>query len=100
MSIPHRGDVAQLVELLLTLREHGVTEFQSGDLRVVLAPELPPSISVAPFVSTQPSTPEHSGNTDTLADEKPKMDIFDILDSGVIPGAPRADGLPVDPSTS
>lgn len=82
--------------MLKLLRKYGVREF-SVDKIVFdpLAPLLP--VSVAPSVPL-PSTPEQSGKADQF-EEPPPKDFFDVLSSGLIPGAPTRDGLSGDPST-
>jgi hypothetical protein len=101
VSIPGGAELVDLVDLLVALRDHGVTGFTSGDLHIVLAASSPLIVSPKPVVSTQPSTPEHSGTTDALLAEKsPEMfDIYDVSPGRRVPGAPTLDGFPVDPST-
>ena len=93
MSIPAGAEVVDLADLLVVLREHGVTEFVSGDLRLSLSQSVPSTA-----IAVTPSTPEQPGKSDTYV-PPPSKDIFDVLSDGVIPGAPTRDGLPVDPST-
>jgi hypothetical protein len=76
----------------------------AGVNTVVIGPEgttvvfFPQHEAAAP-VAASPSTPEQSGKADQAEPEPAKTDIFDVLASGVIPGAPTRDGLAGTPGT-
>lgn len=92
-----------LAEMLIVLRASGVREFRSGDFVIVFDSYAPKDIEPQrpgplPTSVTLPSAPEQSGKADAFTDEKPEMNIFDIIESGVIPGAPGA--VSIDPGSS
>ena len=68
----------------------GVREISDGETTISFHERLPtdePLASTAPAVSASPSIPERTGTTEA----EPRQDIFDVLESGQIPGAPGAD---------
>ncbi|MEP6651835.1 MAG: hypothetical protein ABJA82_05390 [Myxococcales bacterium] len=83
-----RDTLAPLIDML---RAKGVTSISLHPNGAVAALTFGEFIVAAP--AAQPSTPEHPGTTVAQA----SRDIFDVLSSGVIPGAPRPDGYPPDP---
>jgi hypothetical protein len=74
----HNGERASLEALMVLLRANGVTYFAHDGMTIQFGPELKPAPVAAP------TTPEQPGNKTTPT----KGDIFDVLQSGVIPGAP------------
>jgi len=88
-----------LVEVVTEMRDLGVSEFEyqgPDHFRVSFFPTPAPTRVSVPI---QPFTPEQSGKADQ-AEEPPKKDIFDVLESGLIPGAPSRDGLAGTPGSS
>ncbi len=71
------ADVRALFEMM---REFRVTKYVTPSITVEMP--LPPTVTSAPAAA--PTTPEQPGNKATPT----KGDIFDVLQSGVIPGAP------------
>lgn len=101
-------DFDRVLERIQRLAAAGVTEIGKDSLRMFSVAgligqvgESKPDAPIRPPLSlvqeaTATSIPEQTGTNSAPHDPK---DIFDIIESGVIPGSPRADGLVAsDPS--
>lgn len=85
----HPSQLASFAAFLDVLRAKGVTNISlhsDGAVQSIQFRDDPP---LAP--PAQPSTPEPSGKA------TPTRDIFDVLQSGVIPGAPVVDPVIPEP---
>lgn len=83
----------RLLALVDGLRERGVFRYTDGITLIEFGSTNQSTTATAASATAQASPPEQS--TGTIQPEE-KRDIFDVLASGVIPGAPSATGYPTE----